>query len=206
MADPEATRRQLLTLDIPDLREKTARLFTELTRNSEVRARFIHSPAQVVASHLAPDIDFGDDHLSETNRLLFALMANDGFRRWAELYQGEVSRKIAARGEAAIDRDEIRREFRQAVVRFATPEIVAALTADRALTDELGPGPISVIIVKAETYAFASTWVVYKVSGAERGETVINPADLRSLAEEVATRAKNLSDLGRLTDAKARFR
>lgn len=188
-----------LSLPIPDLRRRTSSLFQELNKDRELRERFIQNPASVIGQRVTPGLRLTNSELSDSNRLLFSLLANDRFRRWSAAYQESLRRQAEAEGQESIDRRKVRQDFVRAVARFGDSDLLAAFAAN-AFQFQPGGEDVAIFIIKTESVAFSSTWFIYKVSGTSFENLVLPPHELRALAEETLAHARELQELGRLAE------
>ena len=78
-------RPKLILNENTEFRKRTIELFKELEQNESLREAFIKNPVEVVGSRIL-EKNFSLQQISEANRLLFALLANQKFVHWLDDY------------------------------------------------------------------------------------------------------------------------
>lgn len=68
-----------------DLRKNTELLFQQLESDDEARKAFIVNPTGILSTTLLKRA-LPEQEISDANRVLFAMLANDGFRDWLDNY------------------------------------------------------------------------------------------------------------------------
>jgi hypothetical protein len=108
---------RMLTIDLASFRERTLKLFRELKANKEFEQEFIHNPTTLLSEKLLGR-PISRQKASDTNRLLFSMMANRKFRDWLSSYEPGKAGNVDA---------QFRRDFAKAVVEYGDPTIVGSL-------------------------------------------------------------------------------
>lgn len=86
------------------------------------------NPVGTFASGLL-DLDFDLQRISDSNRLMFSLLANDGFRNWAISYQNTIIQQAQSSGNYILDRAQITQDVVNAMVTNADNNILFSLSS-----------------------------------------------------------------------------
>ncbi len=178
-----------------DLRKNIITLFEEMQTNRKLRDAFIRNPVAQIVERVAKK-KMQPQTISEANRLLFSLLANDDMVKWLQSY--DKKRQGGRR-----DRNQFAMDFAKQVAALGDANIVASLVSNAAQGFGI-PGlrdGVAYQCVCNETpnkYDCACTPVAKDTTwGKQKG---IPPEMLRSLTEHLVTRAKELSRTGTLAD------
>jgi hypothetical protein len=127
--DDESKEDRLLLLKSKELRTKVSRFFDELDASERLREEFIRNPSGIIASNIQ-EAEVEPSQISSANRLLFSLLANEGFRDW-------ISDYAEAKRDEEVAPEEFAQDFAQAAETFADPDLVRIL-ASSAIGGGLG--------------------------------------------------------------------
>src|SRR5262245_44140978 len=117
-------RPQGLVLPVKNLRENTAKLFTKLAERSEARDEFVRNPTGVLTQEVL-NRKLPPQQISDANRILFAMLANDKFREWLDDYE---ARPYGQR----VNPDQFSRDFAKAVLEFGDSDLLRAVFKNAA--------------------------------------------------------------------------
>lgn len=133
-------RDPLLLLDYPDFSERMGTFLKRLESDSSLQQLFIRDPGSVLSRTVFTDDPRPPNSvINRSNRLLFALLSNDGFMRWAEGYTDRLAEaaqanfpdlepdQAALAFAATLERDEIYAELVDAALENVDRELLAAL-------------------------------------------------------------------------------
>jgi hypothetical protein len=101
----------LLILHDDEFMERAARFQRKLSDSPSFRRAVTANPSGSVAQSLFPGQRPPAAAISKANRLFFALMSNDKFRRWAESYGDEVSARARRKHPELSDEEAIKLEL-----------------------------------------------------------------------------------------------
>ncbi|MGC0153737.1 hypothetical protein ACPRNU_14840 [Chromobacterium vaccinii] len=108
-----------LVLPAAQLRSNAQALFAQLNKDAAARTEFIHNPAGVLATKVGQR-QLPPQQVSDVNRLLFSMLANDGFRQWMDDYQ-------ASPGGKPVGEEQFSKDFAAAVLKFADADLIRAM-------------------------------------------------------------------------------
>jgi hypothetical protein len=133
-------RDPLLLLDYPDFSERMGKFLKRLESDSSLQQLFIRDPGSVLSRTVFADESRPSSSvINQGNRLMFALLSNDGFLRWAEGYSERLAEAAqvnfpdlqpddaALAFAATLERDEIYAELVDAALDNVDRELLAAL-------------------------------------------------------------------------------
>lgn len=203
----------LLVLKEGDLRGNMISLFGDLQSDEQLREAFIQNPTmlittRVVSKQLPPQKE------SESNRLLFSLLANERVLEWLDNYnQSSVAKPI--------DKKQFAQDFAKAVVELDDGNITLSLIRNAALGYGI-PGLTDVaqqlIINNAAGQAVATPVAQPSTSDQSARSSQnfngigfgdlgqIDPSFIRATIEQLISYAKELNQSGRLADLNAQIR
>ena len=202
--DPQPEKRQRLELPIEELQARTKQLFAELDEDPVARSEFLSNPVGRIAALYGVKAEQQAE--AAGTRVLFAMLANDRFRTWLEAYPAE-------RGGKPVDQKQFASDFAQALLDYGDRDIVDNLLHHAAqgygvpgfeeVFQQLVIGPEKSIVTSPATPSSSSAKVEssqnFEHKGFGLGEmSVINPAQMRAIMEQLIARAKNLSQAGKL--------
>ncbi len=101
-----------------EFRSKMLALFDELERSERKMQAFVRNPTKVLATVF--DEEFSPFRQSESNRLLFSMLANDKFRRWLDRYAN-------AKRKQTVTDNVFAQEFAKAVIKYGDDNILLAV-------------------------------------------------------------------------------
>jgi hypothetical protein len=90
-----------LELRPPELRKNLLALLEKVRRDEGVRKAFVTNPTRVITSQVA-HVSISAKQVSESNRLLYALIANDQMRSFLSKFQATASGSRAAKQQFAV--------------------------------------------------------------------------------------------------------
>jgi hypothetical protein len=200
-----------LVLKRKDLRQNTAALFEELAKDQNARDEFIRNPTGQLVSRVTKQT-LPAQQISDANRILFAIMANDEFREWLDNYQTPRSTKKVT--EAQFSRD-----FAEALLKFGDSDLLGALF--KYASDGFGLpgfGPVAEQLVIGPDKAVATSPATPSTSdksanssqnfnsntrqtGLNLGDRLnVDPAFMRAIINNLLAHARELKAAGKLTD------
>lgn len=206
--------RPSLILKIPGLQDGLVKLFKEL-RQPAKQEQFITSPMKEI-TRLLPGVRLSASEVSNANRFLFSVLANEQFRTWAHEYQSLQIEKFRANPKLKLDRTEVMQDLANAYAKFGDQNLLLNLVNPLSAR---ATAPRSVAIshyIHTTTVLLLLGWAVIAVAltvidftpftrPAEDFNFALSPAEMRALAEQLVTRSKQLSDSGVLFDPNARL-
>lgn len=213
----------LLILNYERLSARTTELYGKMAESAAFRALFLKDPAGTISRMLLPDDDQPPpSQIRQANRLLFALLSNDGFMEWAAGFQKRMQSRVGAIQEvdddgerhqlaaATLDRTAVYREIVDAMVTHLDAEILASILvgvpadAREGLASRLPDRPMPVVVLDYPVIIIAQsdTQVAFVMEG--RLTEGVSRVDLQRaatfLAEELPARAREVRASGALTD------
>jgi hypothetical protein len=188
---------QPLVLRNEDWAAKTEMFYKELKADEGLQREFINNPAELIAKRfLPPNVlpGISPQRISTANRVLYSVVANDGFRNWAQSYQARIEEV------GWVDKAQIVKDFSSAIVHYGDVAFVQALMEGTA-SEGGGPSKISVlyvydIVVAIEVAAICIIGAVCVIGIARKPD--FSPADFRTLTESLIARARELDRSGAL--------
>lgn len=202
-----APRSKGLLLKVTGLQKKTSALFKELEGSSKLKESFIRNPSGVLSPKLFGK-KLSKQQVSDTNRLLFSILANDKFLNWVDSYAAENRGKKVSQAQFS-------RDFADALLKFGDKNILGSLiqSASRGGIPGLGGEAFQQILINNAAGQAVATPVnqpstsdqslrsSQNFNGIGFGDlSVINPAVMRAITEQLVDRAKELSKAGTLGD------
>jgi hypothetical protein len=123
-----------LVLAYPGLASRIESLYDDLNGDEAFRAQFVANPAGIASERIlgrpAPQSDVD---VAKANRVLFSVLSNRDFMRWAEGFERRhadaVQRASDDRLEIRIDREEMLRELAEAIWEHGDRELLASMTS-----------------------------------------------------------------------------
>ena len=197
-----------LVLKHDNLRDSVASLFELMNEDSSLRQTFINNPSQVVLGSILPkNVDMpSPQRVSEANRFLFSLLANDEFRDWARNYQGHLNEQMAS-GRLKpenVDKMKLAQDMAEAFGRYGDTSLLVSLGNQAALPDS----PALNVEVTIETY-IAIAAVIFLIifaiditpfNSGEYTDRRLNSAEIRGIADQLVNQAKQKRRAGELAD------
>lgn len=210
-----ATTRKPLVLKKEDLRRNTAALFSKLEKDPAERERFIHDPTGQLSEKVVKQKLEGQV-ISDANRVLFAMLANDQFREWLDAYKARPKGK-------KVTHEQFSRDFCDAVLKFGDSDLLRAvvkqagdgsgLPAFSKVAQQLFTGPEKSTVTSPATpstsdkSANSSQNFNNKQTGIQLGDTtLVDPALLRAVIGQLMAYAQELKAAGKLADVGATIR
>ena len=197
-----------LVLHHDGLRVSVAELFALANEDAEIRQLLLENPSRVILEAILPKGTkaIPAQRLSEANRFLMSVLANDGFRKWAAAYQATLS----STDPRTIDKLAVAQDVAAAFGKYGDTSLTVSLANQTSL--DAGPQEYDKEVeVSVETYIVAVAVLVLvivlidfnvenKLTAAEGRMT---PAELRSIADQLVNQAKQKHTAGRLADPRA---
>ena len=197
---PKETRAQLstggnrLVLQDRELAKRANDLFAEVRRDKQKEREFVENPMGVLGARLSPRGLRGvsRQRVTNANRILYALLANDKFLDWLRSYQKELEGK-------RLDKGQVLKDLAGAMARYGDPEFFQGMLEAEAAA-YVGPEQIHATdgLFVYEDVAVAHNYAVI----VWRGNDLVNPAEMRALtdllAEKAVAKAKEMKAAGAL--------
>ena len=208
-----------LVLHYDELSGRATDFYERMGSSEAFRALFLNDPVGTAASVLFPDrTPPPAGQVNAANRMLFALLGNDGFRAWAaEFQQRMVASAMEAAGAAGsedeplklmaatFDRAAAYRELVSAVLEHCDAEIVSAFLGAggrEGLARPVPEDPPVLVVALPITYTYVYVFpLVYIGGGAETLSRVDLERISHVLSEELAARAREQRESGGLAAA-----
>jgi hypothetical protein len=209
-----------LTFKQRSLRRRVSGLFEELAQNEEVRNSFIENPSEIIETTIYPGKRLNPQDTSEANRLLFSLLSNDGFMSW-------ISRYAETNADTDVSREQFLKDFARVLPEFSDENTTLSLLTNSLTTTGIASlisDDVSSTVAKEYSYsvtevnnsgvaAYNKSYTVTenKTKGIggildEEIRRVVNPAELRSISEQLINYAKELKQSGRLANLDSEIR
>lgn len=190
---PVRKKAETLELRVPDLRKNLLAVLEKVETDERVRAAFVKNPAKLITAKVA-HVALSAHQISETNRLLFSLIANDKMRAWLSRYKGTGTGKAAKQEFAAA--------FAKQVASLRDENILTALLGN-ALAGNGVPGLSQVAyqcVCNETTGKTSTTCTPVAKNQVAFGSEVVDPETVRALSEALVARAKTLVKQGALVN------
>jgi hypothetical protein len=196
-----------LVLKEKDIRKNTEELFEHLGRDERARQDFIKNPtaalSEKIVKHKLPE-----QEVSDVNRVLFAMLANDRFRKWLDEYE-------ASPGGKKVSEAEFSKDFANAVLQFGDSDLIRALFKQAGdgfglqgfskVAEQLFTGPEKSTVTSPATpstsdkSAKSSQNFNNSSSGLQLGlGGIVDPALVRAVISQLIEHAKQLQASGAL--------
>jgi hypothetical protein len=206
---PDGACEDLLIFKEDNLRRSMGALFALLRKDDEIRRQFFEDPTRVIIAAILPK---GaemppEQQISEGNRLLFSLLANDGFRQWASEFQTKLSADIESGllvpGE--IDKKVLYEEVAKAFVEYGDKNLIASLAVQPDKPPVCSVTHVSTCIEISVVVAALLIAVITMIDLTPIAEprSRLSPMELRSIADQLVLHAKELDHAGTLRDVSA---
>ncbi|MET8141461.1 hypothetical protein ABZU32_14235 [Sphaerisporangium sp. NPDC005288] len=191
-------------------------LYTTMLGDSQLQARFIQNPSSVLVQYgMASSLTY--EAASAANRLLFSILSNPAFREWLRSY---AAQHIGTR----VDPRQAAQDLTVAIRDFGDPNLISAMVESATVGQPIpgaGFGPLANQLFHNNAAGTTFVTPVSSPSASDQrlnstsnfdgtGESlgapsVIDPVLLRTLAEQLTTRAQQLSSAGALSDLRTRI-
>ncbi|MFC4591417.1 hypothetical protein [Sphaerisporangium corydalis] len=191
-------------------------LYTTMLGDSQLQARFIQNPSSVLVQYgMASSITY--EAASAANRLLFSILSNPAFREWLRSY---AAQHLGTR----LDSRQAAQDLTVAIRDFGDPNLISAMVESATVGQPIPGGGFGPLANQLLVNNASGTTVVTPVSSPSTsnqtihsssnfdgtgeslgGPSVISSALLRTLAEQLTTRAQQLSSAGTLSDLRTRI-
>lgn len=206
---------QKLVLTKKEIRENMISLFKKMEKNSTLRKSFAKDPVGILTKDVVKTRATASE-VSDSNRLLFSLLANNKFLEW--LVQYSKANKKVSKEQYAID-------LIKSAVKFGDKNILASIAKYAASVNSIpGLGPVAQqLLINNAAGSIVATPVNQpstsdqtlhssqnfnnNQSGVGFGDLsrVIDPALIRSVVEMLVLKAKELDKKGVLQDVSKRI-
>ena len=195
-----------LLLKEKNLRNRTISLFKELRKDKLLKEAFIKNPTEVISTKIL-EKNLDPHQISETNRLLFSLLANENFLKWIDKYSLDNHKRH-------IDKKQFRQDFANAVIKFDDKNIIASMINHASfgwgipgvdimqqLVINNASGDAVATDVNSPSTSDESLRSSQNFNGIGFGDLRhLNPTFVRTLIEELITYARSLNKLGDLAN------
>ena len=199
---PARREDQKLVLPLKQLRARTSALFDSLSEDEKARDKFIKNPAEAISQMWG--VKLPKQQLTDANRLLFCILANDKIRKWLESYDGAPS------GKKVTD-EQFSRDFSDAIAKYGDADLVHAALRQSSHGYGIGgstwivAGPGQILTSEQGAASDARSSQNFQVSTAYNQNSnatgrpdEINLAKLRAVLSQLAAHAKVLKAQGAL--------
>ncbi|AVG14877.1 hypothetical protein VA599_06445 [Chromobacterium sp. TRC.1.1.SA] len=115
----KSARSAPLVLPAAQLRNNAQALFAQLDKDPAARAEFIRNPTGVLTAKVSQR-QLPAQQVSDVNRLLFSMLANDGFRQWMDDYPASPAGK-------PVSEEQFSKDFAAAVLKYADADLIRAM-------------------------------------------------------------------------------
>ncbi|MFB9241939.1 hypothetical protein ACFFXZ_09710 [Massilia antarctica] len=196
-----------LVLKKKDLIKNTEQLFERLENDDAARTAFIENPNGVLSGEVLKRT-LPEQKISDANRVLFSMLANDRFREWLDDYEARPQ------GQRVTDA-QFSKDFADAVVKYGDSDLIRALFQQAAdgfglpgfhdVAEQFVIGPEKSTFTSPATpstsdkSANSSQNFNNKSTGVQFGWGALsNPALLRAIIGQLIAHAKELQASGKL--------
>lgn len=205
--------KDLLKFSKPELADGIGRMLSSLESKSSVDELSLN-PTGVISKHF-PELTgkLSADKMSDANRLIFSIMANDSFRNWASDYQEKLRVDFSLKGAKSLDKDKVKKDFAKAILESGDEDIVYALLnqqhrPDGFTTMDMQAGGDSVVtvenvvavaVVVALVVVVTQIDITPKVPPTDPSISLLSEnagADLRAISEQIVKTAKDFKKKG----------
>lgn len=194
----------------PELTTGLNRLISSL-ESKEATDLFVSNPVGMLSQHFPETIGkVNVDKISEANRLVFSIMANDKFRDWAVEYSNNIKQKFTLDDAKKLDKSKLRMDLAKAILDSGDKEIIYSLLGEQTrhdgLTTEDMQSRIDSVVTVETAIAVIAVAVIHVVVTAIDFTPKVPPtgpdlsllsenagADLRSISEQLVKSAKKFN-------------
>lgn len=197
-----------LVLKPAQLRSNAQALFEQLDKDPHASQDFIHNPAGVLTQKVTQK-PLPQQQITDVNRVLFAMLANDGFRQWMDDYE-------SAPGGKPVTQAQFSQDFAKAVLKFGDSDLIRALFQLAGdgfglpgfgnSAEQLLIGPEKSVVTPAATPSTSDQTLKSSqnfngfATGMQFGfGGVVDAAVLRAVISQLVTEAKQLQASGQLS-------
>jgi hypothetical protein len=188
------------------LRKRVSDLFDELEKNPELAQVFIRNPFLVLQSRVLPEFAvMNEDSINAANQLLYSVLSNDKFMKWAEEYGAKLIDRFNKTGKVP-DKKEMLRAFAKGIIEYGDPRILSDLLEIPQQLDESVSGLVEhwwlyyhIIMVIEFYYFFTYDYIVVapdRISLLDEKQKMvtISPKELKALTERLIKHAKKMRE------------
>lgn len=185
-------KKQRLQLEVDGFRERMVKFYEDVEKDPKLQEEFISNTCGVLSERVT-GYEVTRHQISEANRLMFAILANDKLVSWLNNYEHKGRR---------LNKEEFAYEFANKLSDVDDGTIIASIVSNALVGNSLpGLGQIAYQCVVRETNSRDSCTCTpvakdTQVIGGER----INPNTIRSLSEALIKRGKELKEKGQLAN------
>jgi hypothetical protein len=186
------------------LRKRVSDLFDELEKNPELAKVFIRNPFLVLQSKVLPEFAvMNEDSINAANQLLYSVLSNDKFMKWAETYGAKLIDQYNKTGKIP-DKKKMLRAFAKGIIEYGDPRILSDLLEIPKQLDESLSELVEhwwlyyhIIVFIEFYYIFIYDYIVVgpdRISLLDENQKIvtISPKELKSLAEQMVKHAKKM--------------
>lgn len=185
---------QKLELRPAKMRSNLLALLEQVEKNQSTREAFIKNPTKLITAKVTKT-KVTTQQVSEANRLLFALIANDKMLSWLSRYE-------PPKGKGA--KQAFATEFAKQIAALGDKNILTALVGNAMVGNGIpGMSQVAYQCVCRETTGKQSTTCTPVSKASQAFDDVIQPEVIRSVSEALVARAKSLTKKGVIADLDA---
>ena len=182
-----------LELQIDDIRDRMVKVLDDLEKDDNLQKELIEDTCGFMTKYVTRE-PFSRDQISEANRLMFAILANDEMVEWLESYKPKGIR---------FNKEDFAIALASKLKEVDDGTIIAAIISNVTVGNGIpGISNFAYQCVVRETCSSDSVRCtpVARNSKMTIGDHVINPAMMRTINDAMIKHAKNLKKSGQLND------
>ena len=201
----------LLVVSRPEFSQSLRRLMDDLLTDRTISTRLSHDPFGTISSYFSDTIGTPNvQQLSDANRLIFSVLANDDFRTWVEDFNRTLSERFDLSSPPSLDKVAIRKEVAEALLRHGDKDIVSALLSTPSPSvgclPKCRPSPFSntnmgdvavLVVAVVAVHVVTISIDFFGRAVGNRHESVIqesSSANIRAIADQLVQAAKDFRD------------
>lgn len=201
----------LLTISRPEFSGALKRLMKDVNETREVSSRISLDPFGTISSYFPETLGkVNMQKVSEANKLVYAVLANDGFRSWAQEYNRSLAAKLDLTNPASVDKSAIRKDLAEAILKHGDTNLVYALLGGQTrlgglTAEDMQARVDAVVSVEVAVVAIAVVAVHVVVTVIDFTPKVPDPnidlmvaessgSEVRAIAEQLMNAAKRFKD------------
>jgi hypothetical protein len=186
------------------LRKRVSDLFDELEKNNELAKVFIQNPTLVLQSKVLSEFEVIEENsINAANQLLFSVLSNDKFLKWTQDYGTKLIDQYNKTGKVP-DKKKILRAFAKGIIEYGDPKMISNILEMPQELIESTSGLVDrwwfyyhIIAFIEFFYIFIYDYIIVgpdRISLLDENQKIvtISPKELRSLAEQMVTHAKEM--------------
>jgi hypothetical protein len=186
------------------LRKRVSDLFDELENNNELAKVFIQNPTLVLQSKVLSEFEVIEENsINAANQLLFSVLSNDKFLKWTQDYGTKLIDQYNKTGKVP-DKKKILRAFAKGIIEYGDPKMLSDILEMPQELIESTLGLVDRWWFYYHIIAFIEFFYIFiydiiivgpdRISLLDENQKIvtISPKELRSLAEQMVTHAKEM--------------